>query len=581
MTPASGAQRAEASEFIGSRWNDSQPMSGPSPATSPTPTTTSGRCSPRSASPTSTRSSRACPRSCGSRASSRCRASRASRKWQRSSPLSPPATRMPAPTTGSSAPASTRTTRRQPSTRWSRAPSSPPPTRRISPRSPRARCRPSSSGRRWSAASRASRSRTRRSTTAPPPTAEAVLMALRLTRRKKVVLAHGLHPHYGEVLDTYVRALDVPIVDGAARRRRPQRAGRRAGRRRHRLRRRAAARASSARVQDLAAIGAAARARGALFVVVVNEALSLGLLRAPGDLGADIVCGEAQSFGVPMAFGGPALGFLATRDRHVRQMPGRLCGADRRRARQARLRAHALDARTAHPPREGDVEHLHQPGPLPADRDGLPVAARPRRARRARAPELREGGVRQAADPPDAGTRPAARGADLQRVRRLGARRAGRARARARRGHRRRPRTRALRTGVGLVAAGVRHRTRHARRDRQVWISSCRRGEDVRESRTRLQTPGPRSSATPATASRGTNRCSSSAAGRDASATRCRTPTCRSTDPESDLRSGLPARRSARAARALRSSTWCATSRGSPPGTPPSISASTRSAPAR
>jgi len=155
--------------------------------------------------------------------------------------------------------------------------------------------------------------------------AEAVLMAMRLTRRRKVVVASGLHPHYGEVLETYVRALDVTIV--------------------------AAPRAADGRsapvdelvddetacvvvqqpsflgsVQDLAAIGAAARARGALFIVVVNEALSMGLLRAPGDLGADIVCGEAQSFGVPMSLGGPALGFLATRERHVRQMPGRLCG---------------------------------------------------------------------------------------------------------------------------------------------------------------------------------------------------------------------------------------------------------------
>jgi glycine dehydrogenase subunit 1 len=156
-------------------------------------------------------------------------------------------------------------------------------------------------------------------------TAEAVLMAMRLTRRRKVVVANGLHPHYGEVLDSYVRALDVEIV--------------------------AAPRAADGRtapldalvddetacvvvqqpsfwgsVQDLAAIGAAARGRGALLVVVVNEALSLGLLRAPGDLGADIVCGDAQSFGVAMSFGGPALGFLATRERHVRQMPGRLCG---------------------------------------------------------------------------------------------------------------------------------------------------------------------------------------------------------------------------------------------------------------
>jgi glycine dehydrogenase subunit 1 len=156
-------------------------------------------------------------------------------------------------------------------------------------------------------------------------TAEAVLMAMRLTRRNKVVLAADLHPHYGEVLDSYVRALDVAIAT--------------------------APRGADGRcapldalvddetacvvvqqpsflgvVQDLAALGAAARARGALLVVVVNEALSMGLLRAPGDLGADIACGEAQSFGVPMSFGGPALGFLATRDRHVRQMPGRLCG---------------------------------------------------------------------------------------------------------------------------------------------------------------------------------------------------------------------------------------------------------------
>jgi len=154
-------------------------------------------------------------------------------------------------------------------------------------------------------------------------TAEAVLMAMRLTRRKKVVLAHGLHPHYADVLQTYVRALDVEIV--------------------------ATGRAADGRsappqvdadvacvvlqqpsflgpVQDVAAIAEAAHAQGALLVVVVNEALALGMLRAPGELGADIVCGEAQSFGVPTSFGGPALGFLAAREKSVRQMPGRLCG---------------------------------------------------------------------------------------------------------------------------------------------------------------------------------------------------------------------------------------------------------------
>jgi len=70
----------------------------------------------------------------------------------------------------------------------------------------------------------------------------------------------------------------------------------------------------------------AAHAVGALLVVVVTEALSLALLRGPGELGADIVCGEAQSLGVPMSFGGPHLGFLATRSSFVRQMPGRVVG---------------------------------------------------------------------------------------------------------------------------------------------------------------------------------------------------------------------------------------------------------------
>jgi glycine dehydrogenase subunit 1 len=60
---------------------------------------------------------------------------------------------------------------------------------------------------------------------------------------------------------------------------------------------------------------------------VTSEALSLALLRAPGDCGADIACGEAQSFGVPMQFGGPHLGFLCTRSANVRQIPGRLVGA--------------------------------------------------------------------------------------------------------------------------------------------------------------------------------------------------------------------------------------------------------------
>jgi glycine dehydrogenase subunit 1 len=155
--------------------------------------------------------------------------------------------------------------------------------------------------------------------------AEAALMAMRLTRRAKVVIADGLHPHYVDVLRTYLNGLGCEIATGG---RDPD------------------GRAASVEalvdddtacvllqqpgflgsIQDVRAAAAAAQARGALLIVVVTEALSLALLRSPGELGADVVCGEAQSFGVPMSFGGPHLGFLATRARFVRQMPGRLVG---------------------------------------------------------------------------------------------------------------------------------------------------------------------------------------------------------------------------------------------------------------
>ena len=156
-------------------------------------------------------------------------------------------------------------------------------------------------------------------------TAEAALMAMRTTRRSRVVVAAGLHPHYREVLDTYLGGLNAEIVtaprgedgrtaplealidDGTACVivQQPSFLG---------------------TVEDLRSLAAASSAHGARFVVTVAEALSLALLAAPGDCGADIVCGEAQSFGVPMGLGGPHLGFMATRQKLVRQLPGRLVG---------------------------------------------------------------------------------------------------------------------------------------------------------------------------------------------------------------------------------------------------------------
>jgi glycine dehydrogenase subunit 1 len=79
-------------------------------------------------------------------------------------------------------------------------------------------------------------------------------------------------------------------------------------------------------IENTERLAEAAHKVGALLVVVVAEAISFGLLRSPGECGADIVVGEGQSFGIPMSFGGPHVGLFATQEKFVRQMPGRLCG---------------------------------------------------------------------------------------------------------------------------------------------------------------------------------------------------------------------------------------------------------------
>jgi glycine dehydrogenase subunit 1 len=80
------------------------------------------------------------------------------------------------------------------------------------------------------------------------------------------------------------------------------------------------------RITDLSPIAEAAHSTGALLIAVVTEPVALGLIRSPGEMGADIVVGEGQSIGVGLQFGGPYVGLFATRERHVRQMPGRLAG---------------------------------------------------------------------------------------------------------------------------------------------------------------------------------------------------------------------------------------------------------------
>jgi glycine dehydrogenase subunit 1 len=155
-------------------------------------------------------------------------------------------------------------------------------------------------------------------------TAEAVLMAHRVTKRRKAVLSGGLHPHYAAVVrtvsemaseevttlppdisasedivatidkDTSCVVVQTPDVFG--------------------------------NLRDLTTIAEACRREGALLIAVFTEAVSLGLVKPPGAMGADIVVGEGQSIGNALGFGGPYVGLFAAKQAFVRQMPGRLCG---------------------------------------------------------------------------------------------------------------------------------------------------------------------------------------------------------------------------------------------------------------
>ena len=122
--------------------------------------------------------------------------------------------------------------------------------------------------------------------------------------------------------------------------------------------------------------------------------MTLGVLRPPGDFGVDVAVGEGQPLGNRLDFGGPSFGFFAAQEAFLRRMPGRIAGETTRRRRPPRLRAHAADARAAHPPREGDVEHLHRPGAQRADGHGLPELARPPGLRGARPPAAAAHGLR-------------------------------------------------------------------------------------------------------------------------------------------------------------------------------------------
>ncbi len=155
--------------------------------------------------------------------------------------------------------------------------------------------------------------------------AESLLMAIRVTRRKKVAISNLIHPLYRSVVRTYFEPTGYEVVElgcldsgttdtsgleglddlGAVAVQSPNFFG---------------------CIENLQAIGEKAHDKKALLVASFTEALSYGLLKSPGSQGADIVCGEGQSLGIPQTFGGPALGVVASRKQYMRSLPGRLVG---------------------------------------------------------------------------------------------------------------------------------------------------------------------------------------------------------------------------------------------------------------
>ena len=157
--------------------------------------------------------------------------------------------------------------------------------------------------------------------------AEAVLMAERVTKRSKVVAASSIHPQYLEVVKTYVQhaGIALEVIDH------DEQTGQTGSSLASAIDDHTAAVVVQSPnffgcIEDLSSLANAAHAKGALLVVAITEALSLGLLKSPGECGADIVVAEGQSFGVPLSFGGPYVGLFATQEKYARQIPGRLVG---------------------------------------------------------------------------------------------------------------------------------------------------------------------------------------------------------------------------------------------------------------
>lgn len=158
-------------------------------------------------------------------------------------------------------------------------------------------------------------------------TAEAVLLAARATRKKTVYISKAVNPAYRTVLDTYIENQDIELVEL------PLTANGQtdlSALEAMDMKTTAGVMVQSPNmlgvVEDLETLGQRLHKQKPLMMVVVSEALSMAALKAPGDFGADIVCGEAQSLGLPVSYGGAYLGFFAVTNALLRRMPGRIVG---------------------------------------------------------------------------------------------------------------------------------------------------------------------------------------------------------------------------------------------------------------
>jgi len=155
--------------------------------------------------------------------------------------------------------------------------------------------------------------------------AEALLMAIRITRKKRIAMSHVIHPLYRRVVQTYLEPTGCEIIQLPY-----LQDGQTDFSRLDDLDDLAAVAVQSPNffgcIEDLSSFAEKTHEKKALFVSSFTEPLAFGLLKNPGSQGADIVCGEGQSFGIPQSFGGPGLGMFASKMKYVRNMPGRLVG---------------------------------------------------------------------------------------------------------------------------------------------------------------------------------------------------------------------------------------------------------------